>query len=312
MKLKLFSISMLAGLMGLSSCNLDDDPDSNYQTWSYNDVVNLVIPNNGTPYATKSNYVLKLFDTLGEITVSNSNLNLEGSSENFTSSLMKYNLYALGTLENIVVKFSGGYCNGANMTLVTNLNGFTSWAYNSLGERDPQIGEYLWYPRPALVMQYNAYQKYTVKTFMQDAIYTGNTTIMTEGAPNNDFNSGSVRYRVYFQSDLKTADVIFYNAKFAERMPEITFVVKGLEVNYTRNGYTLSIPEGKTIQPEMFEGGSLTPYPAYTFTSFLLNNGSSDLTTASINYTITSQYATYRGVFNGYYVIESAPSKEED
>lgn len=309
MKLKSLSILMsAAALMSLSSCNLDNDPENNYQNRTFT-TCNLVIPASDVSFVTEGTYVLTYYTYDGNMSVQTSDLSLGYGKLNFATSAMPFTVQAYtdnGQLYE-VTKFKDGIYND-NSTVINNLSGYTSYIVNTLVPNvDPIISDYPSVFYPALVMQYTANYDYRIKTFSRDAVYVGNTTIRTQST-GESFTNKDVRYRVYLKDGFTKADVIFYQAKFAEKMPSITFVVKNLAVKGTRNGYSLSIPEGQTIVPEMYEGGSLTPFPAYTFTSFLLNTTDDNLTTVGVNYTIVGNMGpvqeTYYGTFAGPYVID--------
>lgn len=139
---------------------------------------------------------------------------------------------------------------------------------------------------------------------MRDAIYNGTTTIRSVGS-GTSFSNDGVRYRVVFAEDMKTASVIFYDAKFAENMPvTIHFVLRDIPVTYgIGGGYTIQIPEGESIIPEMYENNGYTPAEGYPFTSFLLHTIDTNLTNISIDYTVEIRGNKYLGQFSGPYVL---------
>lgn len=298
--------TLLFGLAGIAlfatSCNLESDDENNYLTNTYN-CCNLVIPADGDAFATNASYNLSFFFTSGTLSVSTSNLSLGYSNFSFSTSAMNSETlyYTVNNTLRDVTTFKDGV-GGSNGFSVQNLNGYISSIVNVLGEGDP-VGDYPFVPYNSLVMSYIANHDYTVKTFMPDAVYTGETTIRTVGATDVFANSG-IRYRVVFSSDLKKASIIFYNAKFADRMPvTINFVLKDLNVQFTKSGYVISAPEGESVTPYLYEGNALTPAPNYQFTSFSFVNSSADLTEGSAMYTVQIGNAQYIGSFSGYYVL---------
>lgn len=303
MKIKFILSSIIISSLSLASCNLEPDKDNNYQTLNYS-VCNLVIPSDGASFATMGLYSLIYYTTEGTVAVQTSNLSLGYGESSFTTSAMPYKVQAYtqgGNSYFEVSKFSGGITNDTGFS-VNQLSGYTSTIVNTLVTGDPAISDYPTLFYPALVMQYNINQNYTVKTFMRDEIFSGVTTIRTESS-GQSFSNEEVRYRVFFKDDMKTADVIFYSAKFAENMPvTITFRLKGLNVVYNKTGYAVQIPAGEKVVPDLFEGGAFTPYPSYTFSSFILSTTSEDLSKASINYTVESTRDKYYGMFAGEYV----------
>lgn len=313
MKKVLLSTGSLALLFGLTSCNLENNDSDNYQSIPY-PAINLVIPQDGTPFAADDAYTLVYYPYTQTVTVNSQNLSLGIGSSPFTTSAMPYDVKAysdnsgLGYYE--VTKFSGG--NGVyNGTSISNLSGYTSQLINLIPETVPTFPAYPYVARAALVMKYTANYDYDVYTFTGDAVYNGNTSVVTLGGEGAPFISDETLYRVVFHKDLKQADILFLNAKFNERMPSnrINFLVKDLNVTYTKTGYTLSMPEGtEEIIPLYYEAGQFTNYPMYRFTSFnFATSIGSNLTEAQINFNLNAMNgndiaARYNCSFNGSYV----------
>lgn len=311
MKFKsLFLMLALAGT--LASCNLDTEDKDNYTNIPYS-VCNLVTSVSGEQaYATKDNYTLTYYTVAGKVVVNSSKLSVAAQTSSFTSSEMPYSLTAYGEYPAYyeVTKFQGGSSSFNGMP-ITNLQGFTSGWLNYLPV-DPanpnatSLPGYYYSPQAALVISYNVGTDYLVRTFLPDAVYGGTTTVNTVGAPLPPYIGQETLYRVVFKQDLKSADIIFYNAKFNERMPATTFIVRGLEVVYNNSGYTIRIPSGvDSIVPEMPEGEGLTPYDPYRFTTLTLTPSSADLTQALITFNIDNMVydetlgeAQVRGSFN--------------
>lgn len=307
----LFLLGILGMGMGMSSCSLDDDDedkngidDNNYQSTVYICANHVTAPD-GQAFATNANYTMTFYYMLGTASVSTSDLSLGYGNMGFltngmdlTTTYYQYNGQRLD-----VTSFSGGTGSGNGVT-VANLGGFTSSIVNILGTNDPINPMYPFISRIPLVMSYKANNDYTVKTFMPDAIYTGNTTIATVGSEADPFQNDAIRYRVVFDKDFKKADVIFYNAKFADRMPvTINFVLQDLDVEFNRNGYVL---KGENLTPSLYESDGLTPAPNYQVTSFEWINTSDDLTVSSARYTVQIGPAQYLGTFQGFYVLSKS------
>lgn len=308
--------ALVTGGLALTSCNLDNDKEDNYQTYNY-PVVNLVIPSSGEPMASRGNYNLIYYTLDGTMSVQTNDLVLGYGNSSFSTSTMPYTVQGFVDSKNNyfeVTKFSGGVVNDSKM-VVNGLKGYTSQLINLLNEGEPTVLGYPVQFPPALVMQYTVNQETVVKTFSGDAVYTGKTSVMTESS-GASFSNDGFKYRVFIKEDMKTADVIFYSAKFAELMPRtINFVLKGLEVKYNKNGYAVQIPVGESVVPELYEGGGFTPYPSYTFSSFVLTTTSDDLTSVSINYTVdgkTPQGQTvdrFFCMFSGSYVSDGSSNQ---
>lgn len=310
---KLILGTLLLG-MGLTSCNLNSDEGDNYQSFNYS-VCNLVTPlSGGNSFATFDTYNLVYYIYAGNVTVTSTSLSLGIGTTSFTTAPMPYTVQAYGTIQNYleVTKFNGGQALGNGAT-ISNLSGFTSQWLNFLPSETVPMIKYPVNYTPALVISYLAEYDYNVRTFSPDAIYGGSTSVSIVGAPMPPYTSDGVYYRVIFHNDLKQADVIFYNAKFAEMMPALNFVVRNLDVVYNRSGYSIQIPAGQYIVPEMQSGqsGTLLPFEKYRFTSFNLVPTSTDLTNAMITYNIdqidpevdlNTAVASFNCSFQGAYV----------
>lgn len=305
MKIKKFFIGIFGlGLM-LSSCNLDNDDDDVSTTFTL-PCANLVISNNGQEsFATRATYNLTFYYMSDKMSVSTSNLTLgPGNTYNFTSLSMPFNTQQYGNKG--VNTFSGGSANAPGLN-INNIKGYTSTLFNEfVNGTDPENPQYKWPEKMTpLVMSYLVNYDYTVKTFLPDAIYSGMTTVNTVGAQSAPYVNENVRYRVIFSNDMQKATIIFYSAKFADRMPiTITFALEDLDVNYLANGYEITIPAGSTKVPVLYLDGAWNDAPNYLFTSFRFINTSEDLTTGTAFYTVQMGQASYNCDFTGRYVFE--------
>ena len=305
MKLIKFILPSLFIGLSLSSCNLDVDDDDNYSNQNF-PCCNLVVTEDGDAFALSANYTLTFYPFSNQVTVTAQDLNLGGKDLQFTTNNMKaetklYNV-SWSDLTLDVTTFDGGSAEG-NGVSVRDLNGFTSSVFNLLNTKDPKNPAYPWVSWIPLVINYKA-NGCTVKTFSPDAIYRGTTTIATMGSTDAPFSNDEIRYRIIFNKELNKADIIFYNAKFADRMPvTINFVLQNLDVTYNDNGYNITAPAGEPLIPQLYEASGLTPAPNYQFTSFNFTNTSPDLTVGAATYTVQMGPASYNGTFQGYYVL---------
>ena len=311
MKIKIFTLACLGMMMGFTSCNLDNDDSDNYTQIPYK-MCSLVIPQNGDSYPTTSSYYLTVYPYSGSVSLGVNNLIIDGNKVDFATSKMSLteNAYSYEDSNSFMVvrKFSGGTYS-QNMVQVNGLSGFASeiiYLPPSNMVANPLYPFTVNYP---LVVQYTLNNEYTVKTFSPDAIYNGTTTVTTRST-NESFSDENVAYRVFMKDGYKKADVVFYNGKFAQNMPAINFVVRDLDVVYTKTGYIVEKPaDVAQIAPEMFEGGEYTPFPMYQFTRFLLNPTNDQLTEASIEYDIArvvqgAVTENYTCRFVGNYVLD--------
>lgn len=139
-------------------------------------------------------------------------------------------------------------------------------------------------------MQYNIGSKYTVRTFWNDNTFKGNTTTTY---PGGSFSTGNIQYRVVMNLKDNKATVILYNAKLADKMPELTnIVLEDLPIEFKNYGYVIKA-ENKV--PVQYEGGEPTPNDKFVFTKFELSSFG-NLTDVNINYEVNG---SFEGVFAG-------------
>lgn len=135
------------------------------------------------------------------------------------------------------------------------------------------------------VMSYN-YGQYKVRTFWPDMTFCGETSSTMPGMPASFINK-KMSYRVYMHRNQNNslsgkADVIIYSASFAQGMPDITIVVKGLDIKFDNNGYQLI---GENIIPYMVEAGQLQEAPRFKFNDIKMEV-SGDLTSMHAAFTV--------------------------
>lgn len=135
------------------------------------------------------------------------------------------------------------------------------------------------------VMSYN-YGPWKVRTFWPDMTFCGQTKSTFPGMTEPNVNE-KMSYRVYMHRNQDNsltgkADVIIYSASFAPGMPDITIVVKDLDLKFDNNGYEVS---GTDVVPYMVEAGALQIAPRYKFNELKMNvNG--DLTAMQASFTV--------------------------
>ena len=167
MKIKLLTIPFMAGLLGLGSCNLNNEPTSNYQQVPFK-VCNLVMPAQGESFATQGNYTLTYYYYDGNMTVGTSDLSLGVGNISFITSAMPYTAQAYtstGQDYMEVVSFKGGIFNENNIT-VNNLTGYTSQIANLPPAIEMNQPLYPTSFNVPLVLQYDLNHDYKVKTFI--------------------------------------------------------------------------------------------------------------------------------------------------
>lgn len=154
-----------------------------------------------------------------------------------------------------------------------------------------------------VVMQYTLNDRWNVRTFWPDATFKGSTVTSYPGMTEAYSNSG-ISYRIVMRLNKDNAltdkaDIIFYNAKFAPKAPEITVVLKNLDLKFNDRGYTV---EGTDVIPYMVEADDLQETPRFKFNKFDMRV-TGDLTSAVIVYQVAD---VYKGTFTGVCVVRPA------
>lgn len=307
MKIKNLFFGLLAMSLPLVSCNLDVKEDENYQNQTFPNVANLLVPvSEGTASAALDNYLLTDYYYAGTVSVTSTKFSTPLMKEtSFTTNPMEYEVETGGVYPNLrsIVSFKGGYAQGGGVT-VSNLEGYVTAFPTLLPDSVTIMKDYPYVPVSSLVISYNANETYNVRTFPPDAVYGGTTTVKAAQAPMPMYEGEETFYRVFFHTDMKQADIIVYGAKFADKMPPLTFVVKNLDVVYNRQGYTIQKPaDEEYVIPLVPEGKDnaqvLVPYPSRRISNFTLSPTSADLTQAMINFSVQMvQAETVTATFN--------------
>ena len=120
---------------------------------------------------------------------------------------------------------------------------------------------------------------------------------MTTTTGSGQFQSDETVYRVVFSQNCEKANIYVLNAKLAEKMRPINFVLNDLEVEPRNGGYDIV---GEDIIPVNFAEG--TKYDRFPMKSFKLSTLSSDLTSVSIQYSITMPVGECTATFSGSYL----------
>lgn len=299
-KISLFC-AMAAMSVALSSC-LGEPED--LRTYTIN-VSNMIVPDDVAEPVTfdlNCSYNLRIDGVKNTLTVGTTNLSLGGSDLSFTTNSMDcLDIVAPGGMSGT---FARGEAHLSNGQQVSRLNGF----YTSSIYAVEVIGEpfKFYVSNPMLVINYRVGNS-TVKTFSMNPFFKGTTTTTYPmQGEDKTYNNGDATYRVNFAQDMKSANVVIYNIKFAQEMPRAlqAVVLKDVPVTVNHDGYVL---QAANVVPEVLEGGELTPYPSFTFTSFMLKSASSDLTVAECEYVVNG---VFKGSFYGSYCSHYTVSGE--
>lgn len=287
MKLTHKSLILLLGAAALTACSNDSTQEITFGTNS----VNLITPVNGTQddadierctYTVRLNYTDGLIDILapqfevGDKNITFKALDIRMKDNNVSYLIEDYNSNNI-TGNAQIQNFQGRIYPPAALNLAELPNGSVQFNMSYV---------------PAL--SYTVDGKYEVRSFPSDAFYKGMTT--TTGA--GQFQSDKTVYRVVFSQNCEKATVYAINAQLAEHMPLVNFVLADLDVEPRNGGYDIV---GENITPvNMAEQG--VPLERFPMKSFKLSTLSSDLTSVSIQYSITMPVGECTATFSGSYL----------
>lgn len=143
---------------------------------------------------------------------------------------------------------------------------------------------------PAILVSYSVGTDYIVSSFPMVAWYKGETNTTYPG--DGQFSDENMVYRVAVDVPKRTANVVIYEARFAEAMPSLPAVVlENLPVVFENGTYTI---KAENVVPKVAEGNGLTEYPNYIFNSFEFRRAG--MAQAAISYTVAGRF---NGVFTG-------------
>ncbi len=296
---------MAGAAVSLVSCDKENGSGSSYSSTTPVSAYNLYVSAAGDGEAYTGTAVYKFTLKIPEYTIqlaADAMATPGGSTASFSTVEMNFATayVSVDDMSREVIAF-GAEDAAEGGTKVSGLKGYlTQAAYLPVGETVP--GYTVLVPSNSLhyaVMQYTLNDRWNVRTFWPDATFRGSTVTSYPGMT-DAYSTDGISYRVVMQlrdgaiSD--KADVIFYNAKFAPNAPEITVVLKNLDLQFTENGYTVS---GVDAIPYMVEAGALQETPRFKFNRFDMDV-TGDLTTAVIGYQVAD---VYTGSFTGVSVV---------
>lgn len=145
--------------------------------------------------------------------------------------------------------------------------------------------------------------EYTV-TVIPHIAYYGGTTVTRYNLGGEEKESTFYEPLYYITLDINkmTADLVIYNARFAEGMPSLAAVnVKGLKLEPSReHGYRIY---GKDIEPSVGVGSNEVAYPQYIFNEIEMHPTDELCTACDITYKVANKY---EGSFIGSYRVQNA------
>lgn len=307
---KFFKLSLAAAiLLPLASCN-DDSNKNSYTTGVAISAYNLVTAVDDAsvkPAVGLSGYnvTLKHEDQKNSVQIKSGNVVLpDGGSISFTTKPMAVNVstVAVDDENRALIKFTSENPSESGAE-VSQLNGMITQSGYYPGSAEVK-GYDLLFPSSTKhysILDYVLNEKWRVRTFWRDVTFMG-STITTGSKMPGPYTNNKFRYRIYMKTTngalTGKADVIFYNAKFAEKAPEMTIVIRDLDVKFSNSGYTVS---GTDIIPDMVsDGGELTPTRPFIFNNFTFTVVG-DLTQATASYEVAGKY---NGQFQGSSIVK--------
>lgn len=285
---KIYPLLMVSVLL-LSSCGVDKDQPENTQKATAT-LPTVIIPTDASKeaeFATEVNYTIMNYFNTGTWTVQVSNLSPSFSSSiSFTSPRMSPTFSVKTGLQ---MSFLTPFVSNEGAA-VDALSMIVSDTYNYYVDVAPSLGVFYF-------IDFKVGDEYKVKTFELNTYYAGNTvsSYTTEDGDKKSYTAAGPMFNIQMYSNLTKADLIIYNARFAEEMPEITrMVISGLKIVPDRlYGYRIT---GTAINPVVGTGAHATEYPAYQFTDIDFHPINDNLTEAQLTFKVGDRYsATFRG-----------------
>lgn len=307
--------SLLLGFAAVAAVSLvscDKHEDNSYQTSIAVPVYNLFTPINGdgNPFVGSAIYSFTVVYPAETITISTNNLsNPNGTSGSFTTKPLSFDAkyYTVDDTgrESISVKSQDPNDSGISIYDLNCLLTQAVYFPPRVTDTDalPEYHGLNWH-RPIssyhyVFAQFQYGDDYNVRSFWYDQTFKGQTiTSYPSGTGMTTYNTEGISYRVVMQlkkdgSISDKADLIMYDAKFAEPQPELSYIVlKDLNLQFTNEGYTIT---GDDVIPLVAENGEYTPYPAFVFNNFKASV-SGNLTGVSMAFTVAGRFS---GNFTG-------------
>lgn len=139
---------------------------------------------------------------------------------------------------------------------------------------------------------------YILKTLQPTMTFCGKTTALVGGQ--NPYTNEGTSYQVTLDVVNRKAEVIIYDAHFAEAMPLIRVMrLRDVPLTVDRStGYQIN---GENIIPEVLEGETWVPNEKFVFNKFSLVPTAENLSTASINFTVATVFS---GTCQGSYIVQ--------
>lgn len=299
-KLLLFASAALA--LVATSCTSPEDTTSSTSCSTYN----LITGKDGSVISVyPAVYSVNFNFTNSTIALSNESMNL-GGSETTTFATVNMPLFVGsfgyqgdsycegGYYE--VIRFSSQDAGSTKVGAIKELSGsINSTAYYCAGTIPEVGGQAVPYNSKYIIMKYNLGDDMLVRTFWPDAVFCGKTvtSFTDKNGVTGSYETEGIGYRVVLDVSKKKASMVLYNAKFAEQSPQMTLVLKNLDVAFNAGGYVIS---GTNVIPNTIEGAALQENPSFPFNDITFTVNGDDLTQAECTYTVAGRF---HGVLTG-------------
>lgn len=295
MNRQLFFLPLASLLLLLGSCNTDVDPMENAFSVPYPTTAFVAYPD-GSASICDSRYSLTNYPMAGTCVLNSAGVVIGDQTCSFTTDQIPYTstVQPNGLADQ---KFSRGSAMW-NDTPITDITCLIPSQKANVSERaEVTVPGYPSNSETAFFLSYSVGDLATVRTFMSDACYIGQTqTMYSYKGENKTYTSSDVIYRVCFKQAHKKADLLIYHAKFAEEQPEIqAMLLKDLDVSINAGGYTIRNNSGNIV-PEVYEAGEMIPNARYPFNSIVISSSNEQLTDVNIIFTVAGSFqGTFRG-----------------
>ena len=292
MKKLLFPLACALMVVGVSC---DDDPKQPVNTHQLKgELPTCIIPEDETKPVTltgSQTYAFTLYDLTGLWTVSANNVNVPGFG---TLEFTTPNMAASGTY-NRYLDFLSPFTAKSGETISNFKALLCSDYYYYTGESSTSTLQMGW----LCSLSFDVPGKYKVRAFPDRAYFGGSTTSSFSGSDGSEqhYTSESAQFGISLDIESRTAEIIIYNAKFAEQMPAISRMkLSGLTLEGDReHGYEI---KGTDITPLVGEGQGAVPYPSFVFNEIEFHPTNDLMNRAECDFEVAVRY---KGKFTGSY-----------
>lgn len=310
MKKLLLAFTALAG-MAMGACSTDVKDSTNLVHYPTCNLVSS--PVTGEAFAEPGIYSFFFNFSQGRVSILTDNLELNSKSNSFVTDTVPYLSYVVRTEGGAgsihVIKNAEGVLN-RDKSVPVKVSSFmitSCFNYNATSVPGLTVQQN---PYPRVLGQYTIGGEWEVRTFSDDAFYSGTTDTSYKDRDGADktYSTTSMTYRAVIDLQKEKATIVIYNAKFSDSDREPVkklIILNDLDVEWGHGRYTI---KGENIVPSTVENNQAVPNPNFVFDTFCLETVSNDLNKVKIDYKVAGVYS---GSFEGIYVMED-PSVEKN